>query len=262
MKKILYLFFTLAIALSLCVLTFTSCDGFPPSDQTSGNSSSSDSTSQGETEKPTDPVEAVGLKYSVNTDKKTCTVTGIGKCKDENIIISEYIDGYRVTAIGANAFKNCDKLIFVALPNSVEVIGKSAFESCDKLKEVTLPDSLLTIEKYAFENCISLLHIRLPDSLETVGACAFKGCASITEITVPSSVKTIGKDIFYKANSLSTVYYNSSYGESGNDFLNTKSIKKIVFGGEIIPEFICKKCENLTDVVIEDTVKAIGGSTG
>ena len=253
MKKIFYLLFLLSAVLSLCLLTFVSCDGQTPSDQDSATSGSGE-----ETPLP-DPVEAIGLKYSVNRDQRTCTVTGMGTCRDPHILINESIDGYRVTAIGPYAFKNCDNLISVTLPSSVESIEKNAFAGCENLKEIVLPDSLLSIKKYAFENCKSLRSIHLPESLTSIGACAFKGCQSLTEITIPASVQSIEKDIFYKATNLSTVYYNSSYGNSGNDFLNTKSIRKIVFGGEIIPEFICKKCENLTDIVIEDTVKSIGG---
>ena len=255
MKKILYLPFFLFILLFSCILIFTACDRHRPPDQTTDPS---DTT----TELPDvnlEPVEAVGLKYTVNADKKTCTVTGLGKCKDPLIIINKYIDGYKVTAIGASAFKNSASLISVTLPDSVESIGKYAFENCSLLSEVILPEGLLTIEKYAFENCESLSKMSLPETLTTIGAFAFKGCSELTEITIPASVTSVGKDIFNKASSLSTVYYNSAYGSSSNDFLNTKSIKKIVFGGEAIPEFICKKCENLEEIVIEDTVKSIGG---
>ena len=88
---------------------------------------------------------------------------------------------------------------------------------------------------------------------------AFHGCAALTEITIPASVKEIEKDIFAKAYNLQTVYYNSSYSHSGNDFLNTNYIQKVVFGGETVPEFICKKCDNLTEIIIEDSVKTIEG---
>ena len=74
MKKILYLPFFLFILLFSCILIFTACDRHRPPDQTTDPS---DTT----TELPDvnlEPVEAVGLKYTVNADKKTCTVTGLG----------------------------------------------------------------------------------------------------------------------------------------------------------------------------------------
>jgi hypothetical protein len=89
MKKILHLPIFLFILLFSCILIFTACDRPNPSDQTTDPF--------GTTSKLPDvtfePVEAVGLRYTVNPDKKTCTVTGLGKCKDPIIVINEYIDG-------------------------------------------------------------------------------------------------------------------------------------------------------------------------
>ena len=260
MKKILYLPLFLFVILLSCVLLFSACDGNPPADRPTDTTAPSQTENPAaKPEKPIEPTVAIGLKYTVGADKKTCTVTGIGTCKDLAIIISEYIDGYRVVGIGAGAFKNCNRLISVTLPASVRTVGKNAFENCTALREIVLPEGLTSIEKYAFENCSSLGDILLPETLSTIGAFAFKGCTALSEITVPASVTDIGKDIFSKATALSTVYYNSPYGSSGNDFLNTKSIKKIVFGGESVPEFICKKCSSLEQIIIEDTVKFIGG---
>ena len=260
MKKILYLPLFIFVLLFSFTLIFTACDRTRPPSQTTDSSSSSDTTHTTDAPiKLPEPVAAKGLKYSVNSDKKTCTITGIGQCKEALIIIEEYIDGYQVTAIGANAFKNCTSLVSVTLPESVKTIGKCAFENCTSMKELILPDGLLSIEKYAFENCGAISDIILPETLESIGANAFKGCTGLTEITIPASVTSIDKDIFNKTSNLSTVYYNSPYSSSRNDFLNTKSITKIVFGGESVPEFICKKCDNLEEIVIEDTVTFIGG---
>lgn len=260
MKKIIFFFLFVCVLISVFVICFASCDYIRPSDQTSDTTiQSSETTTRPDDLVRPEPVEAQGLKYSVNPDRKTCTITSIGKCKDSHISIPEYIDGYQVTAIGNYAFKNCTSLISVMLPESVVSVGKCAFESCSSLKDILLPSSLTTIGKYAFENCSLLTGITLPDALESIGAGAFKGCIGLTEITIPASVKEIEKDIFTKAINLHTVYYNSSYSSSGNDFLNTGSIQKVVFGGEIVPEFICKKCTNLTEIIIEDTVKTIGG---
>ena len=57
MKKILYLFLFLCIALSFCLLTLSSCNEYPPADHTTESSASSDSTSSSEKEEPTEPRE-------------------------------------------------------------------------------------------------------------------------------------------------------------------------------------------------------------
>ena len=71
--------------------------------------------------------DSVGLEYSVNEDGVTCTITGIGSCTDEHLIIGSEIDGYTVTAIGVQAFLYCDDLIRITIPGSVETVGKQAF---------------------------------------------------------------------------------------------------------------------------------------
>jgi len=183
MRKILHLLLVVSVLLLPCALLLCACDTPTPPDQTSG-STPSDSSASAEKPAPIEPVKAVGLKYTVNADRKSCTVTGIGKCKDPHIVIEEHIDGYRVTAIGPSAFKNCDFLLSVSLPDSVVSIGKSAFENCDALTDVNIPEGVVSI-----------------------GTRAFKGCESITQITIPQSVTAIEKDIFYKASNLETVYF-------------------------------------------------------
>ena len=46
-----------------------------------------------------------GLAYEVNDDG-TCTITGIGTCKDTEIVIPQMIEGHRVSAVAEGAFKN------------------------------------------------------------------------------------------------------------------------------------------------------------
>ena len=50
-----------------------------------------------------------------------------------------------VTAIGASAFQNCEKLTRVVLPDSVTGIGRFAFKGCTALGEVVIPASVQTI---------------------------------------------------------------------------------------------------------------------
>lgn len=42
---------------------------------------------------------SVGLEYAVNEDGKSCTIVGVGTCKDKHIIIPAEIDGYKVESI-------------------------------------------------------------------------------------------------------------------------------------------------------------------
>lgn len=99
--------------------------------------------------------------------------------------------------------------------------------------------------------------VNIPDSIETIGARVFYNCSGITEIHIPSSVTSIGTQVFYKASNLTTVYYDSYYYNKNNVFLDTDSIKKVVFGGKRVIADVLKGCINIDEVEIADNVTTI-----
>ena len=72
------------------------------------------------------PESTPGLKYKLNEDGNTYTVTGIGTCKETDIVIGIYNDK-TVTSIGNDAFYNCSKLTSVVIGKGVTTIGNDAF---------------------------------------------------------------------------------------------------------------------------------------
>ena len=103
----------------------------------------------------------------------------------------------------------------------------------------------------------SATSITIPDTVTEIGTRAFYNCTGITEIHIPASVTKIGTQIFYKASALNTVYYDSTYSDIDNRFLSVANIKKVVFGGEIVPRYILNECTNITDIEILDSVTSI-----
>ena len=140
--------------------------------------------------------DSSGFDYAVNEDGKTCTITGMGVCRDADVVIPEAIDGYQVTAIGELAFWAQYSITSVTMPDSVIRIGYSAFEHCEQLKSITLSTSLETISIHAFKGCKALETICLPESLTLIDGGAFSGCSALTKVTVPDRITSISSGAF------------------------------------------------------------------
>lgn len=77
-----------------------------------------------------------GLAYKLNADGVSYKVTGIGTCTDTDVIIPAAYERLPVTSIGESAFRECDNLTSVTIPNSVTIIGDRAFLYCSSLTNI------------------------------------------------------------------------------------------------------------------------------
>lgn len=68
----------------------------------------------------------------------------------EELIIPRMIDGYQINSISDSAFKDCDTLKSVTIPNSITSVGSYAFLNCNNLKSITIPSSVTDVGEYAF----------------------------------------------------------------------------------------------------------------
>ncbi|MBE6548387.1 MAG: leucine-rich repeat domain-containing protein, partial [Ruminococcaceae bacterium] len=131
------------------------------------------------------PKISEGLEFTSNGDG-TCYVSGIGDCTDTDIVIPlTSPEGWTVTSIGDYAFRDCDSLASIEIPDSVTSIGDDAFSGCSSLTSVVIGDSVTSIGDYAFRNCSSLTNIVIPDSVTSIGSSAFDGCP-IEHATIPT----------------------------------------------------------------------------
>ena len=118
-----------------------------------------------------------------------------------NVVIPDTVtyngQTYAVETIGYDAFRDCEGLISVSVPNTVTKIYDRAFYNCGALTSVTLPENLSFINEYLFYNCSSLSSVNIPKSVEQIGKYAFYGCSSLTSITIPDNVTWINNEAFY-----------------------------------------------------------------
>lgn len=134
------------------------------------------------------PMPKAGTKVIVGGNQYTVTKVGSEVCfskanaKARAITVPSTIKAkgitYKVTSIGANAFKNCKKLTKATIGANVRVIKAKAFNNCPKLKTVTIKTALLT-KKTASKKCFSKVSKRMviksPKKVKRAYAKIFKG---------------------------------------------------------------------------------------
>ena len=175
---------------------------------------------------------------------------------------TEYTIPNSVTAIGDEAFSNCDSLTSVTIPNSVTTIGRDAFYNCSSLTSVTIGDSVTTIGDLAFNSCSSLTSITIPDSVTTIGNWAFYNCSSLTSATIGDSVTTIGDLAFYGCSSLTSVTIPDSVTTIGElAFYGCSSLTSVTIGNSVttIGDLAFYGCSSLTSVYCKATTPPTGG---
>ena len=78
----------------------------------------------------------------------------------QGIVIPNEIDGVKITAIGANAFKQCEAATYY-IPDSITTVEDEAFSDCTGLRELYMSDNIMDIDDKAFSGCknFTTLHI-------------------------------------------------------------------------------------------------------
>ena len=146
-------------------------------------------------------------------------------------------NGYTVTEIGSNVFKN-KQITGVKIPSTVRIIGYSAFYGCSSLRSVNLPSSLTELGSNAFSKS-GITTVKIPKSLAEVGNYGpFSNCSDLRSASVEKGMKAIPKYLFKDCKSLQNVTLPTGINVIGYE------------------AFYC--CSNLTEVQIPDSVQQIG----
>ena len=140
-----------------------------------------------------DKITVDGIKYTVDSIGNG-TTSALG----DTTGWTEITIPTTVTAINANAFKDCTTLTTVNFTKTSNCgkIGESAFYGCTSLSNLKgndtsnrLPASIITIEDNAFFNCTALVKLDLHTGIKTLGENTFKGTTPLTELTIRSNIE-------------------------------------------------------------------------
>jgi hypothetical protein len=139
-----------------------------------------------------DWVESEGLECESNGDG-TCTLIGIGICKDSVLVIPEKSQsGDVITKIGEQAFygaEDIETIIFVGRQIEIE---EKAFMSCEAEK-IVFTGSEIVIGEYAFSYCDDIKEIYISNSKIQMDEYAFYESGKDTTLQFVNSDITLGK---------------------------------------------------------------------
>ena len=201
-----------------------------------------------------------------NNGDYTLTISGTGAMEDYSKTVAApwswaqhriraIAIGDEITAIGAYAFKGCDRFYAITIPASVTTICQGAFRSCTSLEtidlsnainlktinseafyychnlnEVTIPSNVISIGSYAFSECISLKRVTLLNGVQVIGSRAFMDCNSLKYVDIPESVTKIDAEAFAYCSTLGNIAIPASVREIGERaFRNCINLKTITF---------------------------------
>ncbi len=180
---------------------------------------------------------------------------------------------YHVTGIGEGAFKSCNSLSSVVIPNTIKKIGREAFGWCRYLPQIIIPNSVTEIGEWAFANCYQFTSIVIPESVTNIGEAIFTGCHALTSVVVENNNTTYdSRDncnaiIETATNTLiagcqSTIIPNTVMHLGNAAFDDCESLTSIIIPNSVITigEATFNDCDHLKSITIPHSVKSIGKS--
>lgn len=223
----------------------------------------------------------IGTKLSWSIDKATKVLT----IDNDGAMVSfasddapwrnykDYFDSVVInegcTNISQNAFYECDNIVSVDLPDTIETIDDYAFYHCYNLSNEFNYDNITSIGRCSFYECNKITDIIFDCEQLEIGYGAFHSCDNLVSVSFNCNTLTINGSVFYNCDSLSDVSFECSklYISSGAfydcDALTSVSINCSVYSGydyqyNNIGSNAFSGCDNLESVIISAGVDSIG----
>lgn len=163
------------------------------------------------------------------SNSKFSVVNGVLFNKDKTKLVA-FPSGFKskhysvpegVKIIGDGSFLD-SQIESITFPSSLEIIEGWAFRFCDNLKVIEIPNSVSEIGELAFEFCSNIENVILSNKLSVLRRQTFSGCNKLKEMNIPSSVRSIEETALGWTYNLENLVLNNGLKEIKDDFKFTK----------------------------------------
>lgn len=154
-----------------------------------------------------------------------------------------------IKEVGEAAFFSCAAMISATFaPGSQQVkLGNQMFMECQRLMNITLPQSIDSMGEEMFMNCMTLAEVEIPQGVNSIDMKAFASSGLYT-ILIPNSVTTIGLAAFANCPSLSEIYFTGTETEWNNNVSKIGDTLQVVQKTSVICNY------SPTEITNENTV--------
>lgn len=193
---------------------------------------------------------------------KSDTVTAIGAYTFYKCEQLTSVDCPSVKKISNMAFKYCQALETVNLPEVTSIDGADAFSYCDSLTELDMP-KITYLQNAAVNWCSALTRVNMPE-LETIDGHGFTYCKNISEINVPK-LKTItggflsGNETLTRLELPSVVEFKGLYTSMLYSMTKLQTLSLSGLTAFTSSSYFCEQCGSLVTVEVPN-LKTISGS--
>ena len=229
--------------------------------------------------------------FSYSVSGTNCTILGYTG-SDVDVVIPETLDGYTVTAIGAEAFYKKSAVETVTMSEGITSIGYYAFYGCSAVTSIHLADSVSSIAYGAFQNCTSLeeinyplnwevsaskgasnnygyifsgcsklTYLEIPEGVTAIPSRAFQSCPNFVEIKLPSTLQSIGYTAFSGCSALSKINFPDNLTSIGNSaFVDCDSLTEVILPDSLttLGDTAFSSCDNLSKIAVPGSVATVG----
>ena len=210
------------------------------------------------------------FKYSYSYGSTNANIYGYTG-NSEYVKIPSKINGYTITGINRQAFKNNKKLKGIIIPDTVTYVEDSLFSGCVSLTDVDLGKGITKISSGMFYNCKSLESLTIPEQIEEFEYIPyidgdyyrrpFDGCTSLKKLYLKA--KDISSISYLNLPSLTNIVIASTVDSLPNDaFSGYNYIENVTFenGLMVLPDSCFKNCTSLKNITLPDSMMSVGKS--